>query len=158
MSEHSRTASTAAEQKLPVAVPSHVEWVLHMCKTARAVILYSAAVACKNRAVAIKATLSEPSSLPSSECCQVSQSSAAEFLKCCLKVRAHVVEKLTETGKGKRLKGFELVKGVHLEPEPFSGVLLHDLAALVACGIIQTGLAWICLRPCAGRAAGHEGS
>ena len=46
--------------------------------------------------------------------------------KCCLKVRAHVVEKLIETGKGKRLKGFELVKGVHLEPEPFSGTLFRD--------------------------------
>ena len=49
------------------------------------------------------------------------------------------MEKLIETGKGKRLKGFELVKGVHLEPEPFSGVSLHDLAAFVAGGFVQTG-------------------
>lgn len=53
---------------------------------------------------------------------------------CCLKVRAHVVEKLTETGKGKRLRGFELIKAVHLEPEPFSGTMCTDvLTALVAC-------------------------
>ena len=51
------------------------------------------------------------------------------------------MEKLIETGKGKRLKGFELVKGVHLEPEPFSGVLSCDLAALIACGVKQTDLA-----------------
>ena len=76
---------------------------------------------------------------------------------CCLKVRAHVVEKLTETGKGKRLKGFELVKGVHLEPEPFSGESSHDLAALVACGVVQTGLTWLPEALCT-RAAIHESS
>ncbi|CAN1778654.1 Long chain acyl-CoA synthetase 4 [Linum perenne] len=35
------------------------------------------------------------------------------------KAKEHILEELTKIGKEKKLKGFELLKGVHLEPEPF---------------------------------------
>ncbi|KAG5538238.1 hypothetical protein RHGRI_018983 [Rhododendron griersonianum] len=35
------------------------------------------------------------------------------------KAKAFILEELTKTGKEKKLKGFELIKGVHLDPIPF---------------------------------------
>ena len=42
----------------------------------------------------------------------------------CVQVRKYVMEEVNKAGKSKKLRGFEMIKSVWLDEEPWSGVLL----------------------------------
>lgn len=39
----------------------------------------------------------------------------------CVQVRKHVMEEVNKAGKAKKLRGFEMIKSVWLDEEPWSG-------------------------------------